>query len=347
MYQLAAFIFCFSLWSCHLQESGETKLAESEGQSVETSLATDDSKEEKTEAGEQVVKLAEVPDKDLVSSKRSEGKFSPSSHSPDQPVSTTTTDSSAPVVEEETALHEREETPHPSLATPTSEPDLPGEEAQPQLTRPDHSIWDGLLQQYVRSNGTVNYAGLKSQQGQLQSYLDELSQYPPQSDWSRQEAMAYWINAYNAFTIQLILDHLPVQSIRDIAGGQPWDKKWIRLGDSTYSLDQIENDILRPRYQDARIHFAVNCAARSCPPLHNRAFTAANLDRTLEQLTRQFINNSTFNSIKEDQIDISKIFDWYGGDFGDLRAYLNRYTTVRISGDAEIRFKAYNWALNN
>lgn len=336
MYQFVALLFCLSLWSCQGNPSSETSVVEQEAQAVQASAST--------MTAEEVAPVVE-PAASVAASEKSQPKEvepAPGSLSA-KAVTTVPETASDPVIEEEGP----EVPPNPSIATTTSETASPLAEEPIPLAQPDHSAWDALLQQFVSSTGKVNYAGLNTQKPRLRSYLDDLAQHPPQSDWSRQEAMAYWINAYNAFTIQLILDHYPVQSIRDIAGGQPWDKKWIQLGDQTYSLNQIENDILRPKYQDARIHFAVNCAAQSCPPLHNRAFTAANLNSTLERLTRQFVNNSSFNSVSENEVEVSKIFDWYGGDFGDLRAYLDRFTEISISAEAAIRFKEYNWALNN
>jgi hypothetical protein len=223
--------------------------------------------------------------------------------------------------------------------TPESTPALPA--------KPDHTAWDALLKQYVSSNGTVDYAGFKAQKAKLQSYLDELAAHAPASDWSRNEKMAYWINAYNAFTVKLIVDNYPVSSIKDLHGGNPWDVKWIQLGDQTYSLNNIENDILRPKYKDARIHFAVNCAAKSCPPLHNRAWTAANLQSTLEQQTKKFINNTTYNTITANKVKVSRIFDWYGADFDNLIDYLNKYADTQIKSGAKVEFEEYDWGLNN
>ncbi len=158
--------------------------------------------------------------------------------------------------------------------------------------------------------------------------------------------MAFWINAYNANTIKLILKKYPVKSITDLDGGKPWDVKWIKIGSKTYSLNNIEHDIIRPRYKDARIHFAVNCAAASCPPLPNKAFTAANLNSLLESRTRSFVRNSKYNTINDDAVKVSKIFDWYGEDFGDLREYLNKYAATEIPEGTEIGFAEYDWALN-
>lgn len=216
----------------------------------------------------------------------------------------------------------------------------------PAPTPPDHAAWNTLLQRYVNAQGKVNYAGLREAQADLEAYLSTLAANPPQPDWSRNAAMAYWINAYNAFTVKLIVDHYPLNSIRDLHGGNPWDRQWIKLGERTYSLNQIEHDILRPRYGDSRIHFAVNCAAISCPPLHNRAFTADNLTATLDRLARQFINNENYNLLTPERVEVSKIFDWYGEDFGNLTNYLQGYTQTNISPNATIAFKEYDWALN-
>lgn len=209
-----------------------------------------------------------------------------------------------------------------------------------------HDQWDALLKKYVSDSGKVNYKGFKADKDKLQAYLDLLAANPINKQWSRNDKMAYWINAYNAFTVKLIVDNYPIASIMKIHNGKAWDKKWIKLGSETYSLNQIENDILRPQYKDARIHFAVNCAAKSCPPLLNRAWTAANLEANFEKQAKAFINNSSFNSISEKKVQVSRIFEWYAGDFGDLIAYLNKYSNVKIKSNARISYREYNWDLN-
>ncbi|MCB9081397.1 MAG: DUF547 domain-containing protein [Lewinellaceae bacterium] len=211
---------------------------------------------------------------------------------------------------------------------------------------PDHQAWNTLLEQYVSAEGRVNYAGLKKDQAKLNAYLKTLSGLHPQSSWSRNEQMAFWINAYNAFTVKLILDHSPLTSIMDVDKGKAWDRKWINIGDKTYSLNNIENDILRPQFKDARIHFAVNCAARSCPPLLNKAFTAAQLEDQLNLQARKFINNSRFNQLQGNQAKVSKVFEWYSADFGNLVSFLNRYAKTKLSANAKISYLEYDWALN-
>lgn len=214
------------------------------------------------------------------------------------------------------------------------------------IAMPNHALFDALLQKAVSTSGQVNYNTIKSNNADLDAYISELSNNQPDNSWSKNSAMAYWINAYNAFTLKLVADNYPITSIKDLHNGNPWTVKWIKLAGSTYSLDQIENEILRPRYKDARIHFAVNCAAKSCPPLHNRAFTEDNLNSKLNRLTRSFINNENYNTISADQLVVSKIFDWYASDFGMLTDFIDRYTDTEINSGATIKYQEYDWSLN-
>ncbi|MEL6122275.1 MAG: DUF547 domain-containing protein [Bacteroidota bacterium] len=210
----------------------------------------------------------------------------------------------------------------------------------------DHSAWDQLLQQYVSSAGLVDYSGLKKKESQLDAYLESLSGEAPKLTDLSNAAKAYWINAYNAYTIKLILKNYPVSSITDLHGGKPWDVKWINLGGNTYSLNDIEHQILRPKFDDARIHFAVNCAAVSCPKVSNKAFTSTNIESQLESLTTSFVNNKSANTIGKNKVVVSKIFDWYGEDFGDLVAFLDKYATTDVNSSAQVTFQEYNWSLN-
>jgi hypothetical protein len=212
--------------------------------------------------------------------------------------------------------------------------------------QPDHSRWNALLQKYVTVAGEVNYKGFRTEKAKLQTYLDELASHPVEAGWPTEEKLAYWINAYNAFTIKLIVDNYPVRSITDLHQGKPWDVKWIKLGNKTYSLNQIENEIIRPQFKEPRIHFAVNCAAKSCPPLLNEAYTADKLDGQLEKQSKAFINNSAYNRIQAKSVQVSKIFEWYADDFGQLIAFLNKYSETRIQSNAKVGFEEYDWALN-
>lgn len=209
----------------------------------------------------------------------------------------------------------------------------------------DHSSWNKLLQKHVSADGKVNYQGFQSDISSLNTYLQTISAQQTISSWSKDEQLAFWMNAYNAFTIKLILNHLPVKSIMDIDGGKAWDRSWIKIGNKTYTLNEIEHDVIRPQFKDARIHFAVNCAARSCPTLHNEAFNAANVQNKLAFLTKAFINNKSFNQISNTEMKVSKIFDWYQSDFGEVADFINKYSDTK--SNASPKFLDYNWALND
>ncbi|MFT6165434.1 MAG: hypothetical protein ACJAV5_000317 [Vicingaceae bacterium] len=212
----------------------------------------------------------------------------------------------------------------------------------------DHSLWDKLLLKNVSTQGNVNYQGFKKDQVVFDTYLALLSTTKPDGNWSRNETMAYWINAYNAFTIKLMLNNYPLKSIMEINGGKAWDLKFIDIKGEKYSLNNIEHDILRKKYADPRIHFVVNCASVSCPKLSNSAFFADGLDEKLDKAAKEFINNSSKNEITATEAEISKLFDWYKDDFtknGTVVDYLNRYTTTKLT-TTKISFKEYNWNIN-
>lgn len=231
--------------------------------------------------------------------------------------------------------------------TDVIDPGLPRKDApEENVSGPDHSDWDALLKKYVAVDGAVNYGGLSKEIERLNAYLQSLTDNPVDAESGQAEQMAYWINAYNAFTIKLILDNSPLKSIMDLDGGKVWDRKWIELAGKTLSLNDIEHVILRPTFKDPRIHFAVNCAAQSCPPIPNKAFTSENLNQLLEARTKSFINNAKYNKITSDQTEVSSIFDWYGEDFGDLISYLNKYSEIEIPAGWEPQFRAYDWSLN-
>lgn len=209
----------------------------------------------------------------------------------------------------------------------------------------NHQMLHALLKKFVSSEGVVNYKELKSSEKDLDAYIELLQNNPIENDWNRNKKLAFWINSYNAFTIKLILSNYPLNSITDLEGGKPWDKKWISLNGQIYSLNDIENTIIRPRFKEARIHFAVNCAAKSCPKIGNFAYEENTLNTLLEKQTRSFINNKE-NSITPDKVQVSKIFEWYATDFGDLISFLNTYSNVKINEDATIEFIEYDWSLN-
>lgn len=209
-----------------------------------------------------------------------------------------------------------------------------------------HAIWEMLTKKYISAEGKVNYATIQKNKAQLDAYLDVLTDNPPQSNWDKNKQLAYWINAYNAFTIKRIVDKYPISSINNI---KPWDDKNIQLGDKIYSLNQIENEIIRPQFKDPRIHFALNCAAKSCPRILNDAFAPEKLNAQLEAQAKLFVNNATENTLSEKKIEISHIFDWYKSDFdaaGGVISFLNKYSNVKIKENAKISYKEYNWNLN-
>lgn len=211
----------------------------------------------------------------------------------------------------------------------------------------NHSKWNALLQKNVSKAGIVNYKAFQQNSKQLEVYLSELAANVPNKSWSKNAMLAYWINAYNAFTVQLILNNYPTNSIKDIK--DPWGKKFFTLGSKKYSLEEIEHEILR-KMSEPRIHFAINCASFSCPNLLNEAYTETKLDAQLTAAAKSFINDATKNTITTNNIEISKIFDWFEGDFekkGSLIDYLNQYSTLKISSKAKVSYKDYNWSLND
>ncbi len=216
----------------------------------------------------------------------------------------------------------------------------------PFLNSPNHQSLDSLLQKHVSEFGTVNYKALRADKAALSAYCQTLSDNPVQENWTREEKMAYWINAYNAFTLKLIIDNYPTKSILNFDGGKTWDVRRIKLGDKKYSLNNLENDILRPQFKDPRIHFVLNCAAKSCPPLWNHAYTDENLEAALDARAQAFVNNPKFNKLSSSRGQVSKIFDWYGADFGDLKKFLNQYSETKLKSTATVMFNEYNWDLN-
>ena len=208
-----------------------------------------------------------------------------------------------------------------------------------------HDAFNDLLKKYVSESGAVNYQQLKTEINKLDNYLNSLAAGIPDKSWSKNASLAYWINAYNAFTIKLILKNYPVKSIKELDKGKPWDVAWITLGGKKYSLNNIENDIIRPQFKDARIHFALNCAAKSCPPLANSAFTENNINLLMESQASKFTNSSA-NQLGSAPIKISKIFDWYKEDFGNVIDFLNKYSTTKVKQGTKIEYMDYNWSLN-
>lgn len=211
----------------------------------------------------------------------------------------------------------------------------------------DHGKWDALLRKHVSASGDVDYKGFKKDEPELDVYLAQLAKKIPNKSDSKNSTLAYWINAYNAFTVKLILENYPLKSIKDIK--DPWGKKFIQLEGNKYSLEQIENEILR-KMSEPRIHFAINCASESCPNLINKAYTDNDLDKQLDYAASSFINDKTKETITPNKVEVSKIFDWFSDDFkqnGSVIDYLNKYSKTKINPNAKISYKDYDWDLND
>lgn len=218
---------------------------------------------------------------------------------------------------------------------------------------PGHDIFDGLLKKYTDSKGQLDYNSWSKSTVELEVYLENLSSNPPNKDWDKAETISYWINAYNAFTIKLILDHYPVKSIREIGGrfqlpfiNSVWGRKFFSIGNIPFSLNRIEHGILRS-LNEPRIHFAINCASNSCPAIRNGAYTADKLDWQMEEQTEKFIADHVKK--EADELELSPLFDWYMDDFGGktaLRNFLQKYKKEEIGPDSKFRFSRYDWNLN-
>ncbi|MDA9339487.1 DUF547 domain-containing protein [Polaribacter sp.] len=210
-------------------------------------------------------------------------------------------------------------------------------------------IYNELLQAHVTQEGIVDYKNFN--QKKLRLHITFLEKTTPNPTWSENKQKAFWINAYNAYTIQIILDNYPLTSILKItkAGKSAWKIPFAKVGNQTYTLDQIEHEILRKKHKDPRIHVGVNCASTSCPKLSNIAFTEENIDTELEKLMKEFINDITRNKITKKSLKLSKIFSWFKEDFtekGSIIEYLNQYSDSQISKNAQIRYATYDWNLN-
>ena len=208
-----------------------------------------------------------------------------------------------------------------------------------------------LLQKHVDKKGNVDYKNLKTEVSKLTEYLSFLAKTTPQKSWSANKTKAFWINAYNAYTLKIILDNYPTKSIMKIKkkGKDAWNIPFAKVGGKNYTLNHIEHEILRKDFNDPRIHVGVNCASVSCPQLGNFAFTESNIESELERLMKLFINDTSRNIITEKKIQISKIFDWFKGDFiknGSVIDYFNKYSDIKINKKAKIRYLEYNWNLN-
>ena len=213
------------------------------------------------------------------------------------------------------------------------------------------SIFDSLLQKNVDKTGRVDYQSLKNNETLLDNYLAYIQNNEPTKEWSSNKKKAFWINTYNAYTIKIILNNYPLKSIRDIKidGETAWKIPFVKIGQKRYTLDQIEHKILRKKFNDPRIHVGINCASVSCPRLWNFAFTEDNIASSLDNLMKEFINDTTRNKISKKNVALSEIFNWFSKDFiknGTIINYLNTYAAIKISEKASIKYLTYDWSLN-
>lgn len=219
----------------------------------------------------------------------------------------------------------------------------------------DHSQYASLLNQFV-ADGVVDYKGIQHEEAVLDRYLDMLASVKPAA-LSRDERFAFYVNAYNAWTIKLILSRYPdIDSIKDLGSlfSSPWKKKIARIDGQLLTLDQIEHDILRKQFKDPRVHFAVNCASKSCPPLLTEPYTGDRLQAQLDKVTKVFINDNRFNRLEGNSLWVSKIFDWFAEDFNDdIVGFFIKYADgslhdqlIQNRSAIMVKYVDYDWSLN-
>ena len=227
----------------------------------------------------------------------------------------------------------------------------------------DHAAYDALLHKYVTPAG-VRYAAWHADaadRAALAAYLERMQGVAvsqlPDSPAGRAEGLAYWLNLYNAATLHLVLEGYPLGSIKDLGSvlKSPWEKDVVAVEGRKLTLNAIENDIVRKEFPEPRIHFALNCAAKSCPPLRAEAYLGERLDAQLADQTRRFLADGTTNGLRPDgTLQLSRIFEWYGKDFevaagsvvAFVRPYLPALAALPAGAKPKVKFVDYDWALN-
>lgn len=220
----------------------------------------------------------------------------------------------------------------------------------------DHSLFDQVLEAHVDEAGYVDYRALKADPTALERYLDQLAAAEVEA-LGRDERLALLINAYNAFTLKLILDHYPVESIMDIPADQRWDGRTWTVGGRSYTLNELEHEQLRPKFIEPRIHFAVNCASIGCPPLRREAYVGARIDAQLENQARDVHARPRWFRYEPERglVHLTRVYDWYRGDFeqvaGSALDFAARYSAplrkdIEAGRRPEVRWLEYDWSLN-
>ncbi len=211
----------------------------------------------------------------------------------------------------------------------------------------DADPWDEVLRAHARRGG-MDYAALKADDAsmaKLDAFLSDVARMPESA------GLADWLNAYNAIVVKSVLDAYPLRSVRSVDGF--FDEKRHRVAGAMRTLDDIENRIIRPRFHDARVHFALNCAAKSCPALHGRAFRQASLDRTLDGLVRRALRSRRHVRVGDGELKVSEIFHWFEEDFvrdgGSIRGWLTSkgVDLSSVPASAEVGRIRYDWRLND
>lgn len=228
----------------------------------------------------------------------------------------------------------------------------------------DHEPWNAFLSRYVVTRDGMNLMSYGAVNADDRAALDDYIATLEATDvdnLTRDQQFAFWVNLYNAATVRVVLDHYPVDSIRDIDispglfSNGPWGAKILTVAEESLSLDDIEHRILRPIWQDPRIHYVVNCAAMGCPELARQPYRADNLDAMLEVAARAFVNHPRGVTVEAGKLSASRIYKWYRDDFGrddaDLIAHLKRYArpalVAKLDTVTRIRTYKYNWLLND
>jgi len=239
--------------------------------------------------------------------------------------------------------------------------------AQAQAFDHAHAAWDALLKKHVvlldgGKASRLQYGGVAAERAALKSYLDALSKVAEAEfgRWTREQQMAFLINAYNAFTVEKILTRYPdIRSIWDFGKffGNPFRDRFFTLLGARRSLDEVEHEILRKQYADPRIHYALNCASAGCPMLREEPYAGARLERQLDQQAWRFLSDRTRNRVRGGRLEVSKIFDWFREDFGPLEDYFARHAALLADDSAQeqlvarqqapLRFLDYDWSLND
>lgn len=220
----------------------------------------------------------------------------------------------------------------------------------------DHADFDTLVSRHVDEDGWVDYEGLQDEVAQLNRYIAKVGQAPFES-LGRDQKLALLINAYNAFTLKLILEHYPIDSIRDISSSKRWnDVRW-NVGGNQWSLRQIEHEQIRPKFREPRIHFALVCAAAGCPPLRKEAYVAERLEEQLESQAEYVHRHTTWLQLDAEGgvVRLTRLYLWYGGDFEQVDGGVLEYAAhflpklqheISSGNSLRLRWLDYDWRLN-